>query len=239
MIPKIIHYCWFGGNEIPRNLKKCMKSWEKFCPDYEIKRWDETNFDIECHPFVKKAYEKGAWAFVSDYARLKIIYDNGGIYLDTDVELKKNLDFLLVYPAYIGIQQNGLLCTTGLGFGAEKNSLIVYKMMQRYNEINFAQKDKLEIACPWMNDSVIREQVGKIDPESVNYHPDITIYPPCYFDPISTGETKQLLCADTVSIHHYAATWLGKKQRYKRAIAQLLGPNIVNIVKKTKKILLR
>lgn len=94
MIPKVIHYCWFGNNPLPNDVKKCIKSWEKYCPDYEIKRWDEHNFDVYQNEFIKSAYDAKAWAFVSDYARLKIIYDEGGIYLDTDVELQKNLDGL-------------------------------------------------------------------------------------------------------------------------------------------------
>ena len=84
MIPKIIHYCWFGGNPLPTDVKRCIESWKKMCPDYEIKRWDESNFDVNAHPFTKAAYEAKAWAFVSDYARLKVVCDNGGIYLDTD-----------------------------------------------------------------------------------------------------------------------------------------------------------
>ena len=95
MIPKIIHYCWFGEKEIPGNLKKYMDSWKKYCPDYQIKLWNESNFDVSTHPFIRAAYESEAWAFVSDYARLKIIFDYGGIYLDTDVELIKSLDSLL------------------------------------------------------------------------------------------------------------------------------------------------
>lgn len=104
MIPKVIHYCWFGGKPIPNDVKKCINSWKKKCPDYEIKCWNESNFDVNAHPFTKAAYEAKAWAFVSDYARLKVVYDHGGIYLDTDVELLKNLDFLLKYDFYIGIE---------------------------------------------------------------------------------------------------------------------------------------
>ena len=91
MIPKVIHYCWFGGKPIPNDVKKCINSWKKKCGDYEIKCWNESNFDVNAHPFTKAAYEAKAWAFVSDYARLKVVYDHGGIYLDTDVELLKKL----------------------------------------------------------------------------------------------------------------------------------------------------
>lgn len=99
MIPKIIHYCWFGGNPLPTDVKRCIESWKKMCPDYEIKRWDESNFDVNAHPFTKAAYEAKAWAFVSDYARLKVVCDNGGIYLDVDY-------FLALSKAYAPIQVN-------------------------------------------------------------------------------------------------------------------------------------
>ena len=104
MIPKIIHYCWFGRGEKTPSMLKCIESWKRFCPDYEIKEWNEDNFDVECIPFVKAAYDAKKWAFVSDYARLRIIWEKGGIYLDTDVELLKSLDDLLVLDAYMGFQ---------------------------------------------------------------------------------------------------------------------------------------
>lgn len=154
MIPKVIHYCWFGGNPLPYEVKKCIKSWEKMCPDYEIKQWNESNFDISDNTFARVAYENKAWAFVSDYARLKIVFDYGGIYLDTDVELLKSLDHLLDNKCYIGIQQAQSLCQTGLGFGAEKNSYIVEKMLEKYSNIEFDVNKKLELACPILNVNV-------------------------------------------------------------------------------------
>ena len=118
-IPKVIHYCWFGGNPLPKSAEKCIKSWQKYCPDYEIVCWNEENFDITQNRYAKEAYEAGKWAFVSDYARLKVIFDHGGIYLDTDVELLKNIDFLLRNACFFGIQQQDNMCATGLGFGAD------------------------------------------------------------------------------------------------------------------------
>lgn len=222
MIPKIIHYCWFGGNSLPSDVLKCIKTWEKYCPDYEIKRWDESNFDVNSHPFIKAAYESKAWAFVSDYARLKVVYENGGIYLDTDVELLKNLDFLLKNQCYIGIQQPELLCSTGLGFGAEKLSPVVHKMLECYDTILFSEQEKASFACPWLNDKVIRS-FGTISNDEVTYLKEVTVYPPCYFDPLSTGNTKNLFCDKTVSIHHYAATWTKKRTRLKRKLIRLFG----------------
>ena len=107
MIPKIIHYCWFGGKPLPQNVEMCIKSWREKCPDYEIILWNENNYDINCNTFVRNAYQNKAWAFVSDYARLQIVYENGGIYLDTDVELLKSLNSLLDLNLFLGRQQSG------------------------------------------------------------------------------------------------------------------------------------
>lgn len=120
LLPKTIHYCWFGNNEKPKLFYKCYKSWKRFCPDYEIIEWNESNIDISsCPLYVQQAFEEKKWAFVTDYIRLKIIYENGGIYLDTDVELLKPLDDLLVYNAYFGFEDEKHI-NTGLGFGAAK-----------------------------------------------------------------------------------------------------------------------
>ena len=97
MIPKMIHYCWFGGNPLPDEVKKYMETWKKYCPDYEIKEWNERNFDVNQNQYCSEAYEAKKWAFVSDYARLKILYEHGGIYMDTDVEVCKPLDHLASY----------------------------------------------------------------------------------------------------------------------------------------------
>ena len=104
MIPKTIHYCWFGHSEKPELFVKCLNSWKKYCPDYEIKEWNEDNFDIHCSDYVQEAYEAGKWAFVTDYARLWIIYHHGGIYLDTDVEVIKPYDDLLSNKAFFGFE---------------------------------------------------------------------------------------------------------------------------------------
>lgn len=104
MIPKIIHYCWFGGNPLPELAVKCIESWKKYCPDYEIKRWDESNFDLKCCDYVKEAYQAKKWAFVSDYVRFKVLYDEGGLYFDTDVELIKPIDDILARGPFMGVE---------------------------------------------------------------------------------------------------------------------------------------
>lgn len=231
MIPKVIHYCWFGGKPLPSDTKKYIDSWKKYCPDYEIKEWNENNFDVYSHPFMKAAYEAKAWAFVSDYARLKIIYENGGIYLDTDVELIKNTDFLLKYNFFICITQLDHHCTTGLGFGAEKSSDIVSKMMKKYDGLAFDPQNKRFFACPALNDEVIRNLGYENSNEVVVLKGNVCILPSKYMDPLSPGNTQNLLCDDTISIHHYAASWENNRLKLKRKILNILGQDKVNRIK--------
>ncbi len=222
MIPRVIHYCWFGGKELPRDVQACIASWKKYCPDYEIRQWNETNFDVTAHPFVKAAYEAKAWAFVSDYARLQVVYDYGGVYLDTDVELKKSLDALLDNPCYVALQQVGNWVATGLGFGAEKGSDAVLAMLKAYDGEVFDTNRREQLACPILNTRALAS-FGVRYAEQVQYLPQVTVYPPRFFDPISPGDAKNLLCEDTVSIHHYSATWQSPKQRLKRRLIQSIG----------------
>ena len=226
MIPKVIHYCWFGGNKHTSEMQKCIKSWKKYCPDYEIIEWNESNFDVTSHPFVKAAYDAKAWAFVSDYARLKIIYEYGGIYLDTDVELLQNLDFLLYNEGYIGVQAHAMLCNTGLGFGAEKHNVVIKKMLEKYDSVAFDINKKNELSCPFLNTEIVQELgYKKIDSIQILNH--IVVYPPKYFDPFpSGGKNVVLLCNETISIHHYSASWGSKKNRVKRKIVKIIGPKL-------------
>lgn len=235
MIPKVIHYCWFGGNTLPNDVKKCIESWKKYCPDYEIKEWNENNFDVYSHPFMKAAYEARAWAFVSDYARLKIIHDNGGIYLDTDVELLKNLDFILQNDFYIGVQQVENLCNTGLGFGANINHFIVKRMLERYDSIDFINENRKQLACPRLNTEVMKEFGYRYTDDIVHIDNSSCILSPKYLDPISPGDSKDLLCSDSISIHHYSASWESKTGKYKRKIMNIIGLKHINTIKRVLK----
>lgn len=235
IIPKVIHYCWFGGNPLPSSVKQCIKSWKTYCPDYEIMEWNEDNFDVNVHPFMKAAYEAKAWAFVSDYARLKVVYEHGGIYLDTDVELLKSLDELRKNTCYIGIQ-NGGLCNTGLGFGATKANPVVKEMLGVYDGLEFDNDKRDILACPGLNNSVIIRKGYKVSDEVVNL-PGVTVYPKRYFDPISTVDAYDLTCEDTFSIHHYEGSWCGMGRYYKKRLMHFIGEkNVVTIRKLLRKI---
>ena len=145
MIPKIIHYCWFGGNPLPPSAEKCIESWKKFCPDYEIRRWDESNYDITKNQYMQEAYQCKKWGFVPDYARLDIIYDHGGIYLDTDVEIIKTFDELLDCVAFGGVEQESPYVALGLGFGAEKGNDIIRQLRDKYDELHFMEDGQMNL----------------------------------------------------------------------------------------------
>jgi mannosyltransferase OCH1-like enzyme len=144
MIPKKIHYCWFGGNPKSEIIEQCIASWKEYCPDYEIIEWNESNFDVNCTPYTAAAYEAKKWAFVSDYARLKVVYDNGGIYLDTDVLLHNRLDELLMHECWLA-QEDIRYVSTGLGFGAQKGHPLIRAMMATYENCVFSYTPNTEI----------------------------------------------------------------------------------------------
>ena len=212
MIPKIIHYCWFGGEPLPEMAEKCIASWRKYNPGYQIKRWDENNFDLACDFFPREAHQVGRWAFVSDYARLKIIYENGGIYLDTDVEVIKSLDELLSFQCFLGAETDGYIAT-GLGFGAEKGSTVVGKMLDAYKGKHFQIGRGVfkDIPCPEINTPPLIELGYSYSASKIWSIPEVTVFPPEYFCPVDyiTGATK--ITDKTYSIHHFSASWVSEQ----------------------------
>lgn len=238
MIPKIIHYCWFGGSALPAQAKQCIKSWKKHCPDYQIIRWDESNFDITtCPLYVWQAYEAKKWAFVSDYARLKIIYENGGVYLDTDVTLLKNLDLFLEYTAFFG-REDDLYVNTGLGFGAEKGARIMHELMSDYCNVPFIQDDgNMDLTpCPVRNTKIFMQNGLKQDGSRQVLKDGVLILPVEYLCPIDVHTMKLTINENTYSIHQFAGTWLlgeaAKRQKYKtrkQRIEQKFGTHMASI----------
>lgn len=227
MIPKVIHFCWFGKSEKPESVKKCIASWRKFCPDYKIVEWNEDNFDLDCIPFVRQAYQKKKWAFVTDYARLKIIYENGGIYFDTDVELLRNIDKLLSLKGFMGVEDGGYIAT-GLGFGAVKNHPMIKELMNDYYQIEFPDNDKgfEKIACPILTTTTF-EKNGYIRNGKIQTICDIRIFAQEYFCPISCQTYDTHITPNTISIHHYDSSWKPashkKMRKIIRIISKLLG----------------
>lgn len=218
MIPKIIHYCWFGGAKKSRKIEKCINSWKKYCPDYEIIEWNENNTDFSECEFAVDAYKEKAWAFVSDYVRLKVIYENGGIYLDTDVELIKNLDPFLNNHAYIGFETRNTV-TTGLGYGAEKNNPVIKKMMDYYEGIKYrdSEGNLSRPIAPNVSTDVLLDCGLKVPDSGQIQNLDlITIYPSDYFCPKDYYSEVLDITENTVSIHHYVASWMDTKHRMKQ-----------------------
>lgn len=207
IIPKVIHYCWFGRNLIPDKYKKWMESWHKYCPDYEIKEWNEDNYDITGNAYMYEAYQSQKWGFVPDYARLDIIYQHGGIYLDTDVELVQNLDDMLYQKGFAGFERENSVAL-GLGFGAVKGLPIIGQMRDAYNALHFLNQDgtiNLK-ASPSYQTELLLERGLKLNGE-YQIVDDLVIYPEKMFSGKCPYTRRVRLTPYTKSIHQYEASW--------------------------------
>lgn len=209
-IPKVIHYCWFGHGEMPEHNKQCIETWRKYCPDYEIIEWNEDNYDITAIPYMQEAYASKRWGFVPDYARMDIIYNYGGIYLDTDVELIKSLDSLLNYSAFAGIEAETNHVAFGLGFGAEKGCVLLKELCDHYKTLHFLDANGIPDLTP--NPLITSEYLHQhknyvANPNEIYVLDNVTIFPPEYFCPLNYFSTKLSITKNTFSIHHYDASW--------------------------------
>lgn len=218
MIPKTVHYCWFGRGEKPKLARKCIASWKKFCPDYEIIEWNEENFDVAMNGYTKMCYEEKKYAFLSDYARLVIVAEHGGLYFDTDVELVKSPDELLSKDAFFGFE-NEAYVNTGLGFGSVSHGSEVEAMLAEYDTLLDGKNGT--IGCPKLNTKAL-VKLGLVQNGLEQKVQDAVIYPPAFFNPYdsATGELKRT--SETVSIHWYAASWMSKRQKMRGAISKPL-----------------
>ncbi len=222
-IPKVIHYCWFGRGKLPKLAEMCIESWKKFCPDYEIVCHNEDNFDIYQNRYAKEAYEAGKWAFVSDYVRLKVLYDEGGIYLDTDVELIRPLDELIKDGGYMGFDDNGLV-STGLGFACEKGSKLIGALLADYDDISFVLSDgKYDMMpCPDRNTKIMIELGFDVKNKIQNFM-GMQILPEDYLCPIKYYTGKKRITKNTYSIHHFSATWISSTAKRTLFVKRLIG----------------
>ena len=224
MIPKIIHYIWVGGKPLTPLAEKCIASWKKYCPDYEIKRWDETNFDINQNQYCKEAYDNKKWAFVSDYIRLKVLYEYGGIYMDTDVEVIKSLDEFLNLPAFSGFE-NDTMIPTGI-IASSKNNKWVEQLLQDYNDRHFVKQD-----CSFdltTNVTLITENTKKQYPEiklnnTLQKFENVVFYPKDYFCPKSQIDGKIRLTKNSHTIHHFNSSWYTPWQKFKKKLKKILN----------------
>ena len=229
-IPKIIHYCWFGRNPLPPLAQKCIASWRKFFPDYEIKEWNEDNFDVHSIPYTAQAYKHRKYAFVSDYARFKILYENGGIYFDTDVEVIKPMDDILAKGAFFGLEDNRdvFACAPGLGFACNAKFCLLKDMLNLYENMQFETADgaiNKKTIVEYFSETLLKKglqpQAGIIEFEG------IYIYPPDYFCPKPSEFGKIQISENTRTIHHYAASWIGPKQRFANLLIKFFGKKLI------------
>ena len=231
---KEIHYCWFGKNPKSKLILKCIDSWRKYCPDYEIKEWNVDNFDVNCCAYVREAYEAKKWAFVSDYCRFYVLYNYGGIYLDTDVELLKPLDVLS--ENFVGFENQNRV-NSGLIRGAMAKDLICKLMLDSYASDHFLKQNgsyNLLTVCDRETDILVAHGMKKDD--TLQIIEGTTVYPSEYFNPMDMETGKIRLTNKSVSVHHYAASWVSKNDRMRGKIAKwfyrMFGLETANKIRK-------
>lgn len=238
MIPPIIHYCWFGGNPLPQLARECIASWRKFLPGYEIKQWDESNFNVDSIPYTAEAYRQKKYAFVSDYARFWIMYYHGGIYFDTDVEVIRPLDNIIANGNFMGfeIDPDGKntpgkyaprYCfgvNPGLGFGMEQAHSLMKKMLNLYATLEF-QPIPQDIA--WYK-TIVAYTTETLCKDGLRNKPGIQdvqgikIYPSEYFAPINGITNRLHMTENTHTIHRYAGSWGNGNTGIKECIRHLV-----------------
>lgn len=207
MIPKKIHYCWFGGNEKPTKAIKCIESWKKYCPDYEIIEWNESNFDIHLNPYVEKCYAEKKYAFLTDYLRLLVLEEYGGIYMDTDVQVIKSLNPLLTNKAFFGFE-NDQYVNTGEGCGSEPHNPMIIQMIHEYDALLDGKSNY--VGCPILNTNALKKFGLKLD-GSLQKLPDCIVYPADYFNPYDDPTGILTKTENTYSIHWYGKSWMNKR----------------------------
>lgn len=223
MIPKVIHYCWFGRNVLPPLAIKCIESWKKFLPDYEIKEWNEDNFDVNIIPYMKEAYRLKKYAYVSDYARFWILYHYGGLYFDTDVEVIKPIDDIITRGPFIGKEriklswQNVIMPAQnpGLGLGVAPGLGLVKEILNFYKNHHYVSwtgyhkstETIVEVTTRIMEKYLV-EDIG----DGIQRCGEVYVYAPDYFCPKDYETGVLNITSNTVSIHHYAATWVNASE---------------------------
>lgn len=234
---KYIHYCWFGGKPLPKLANKCIKSWKKYLPDYEIIEWNESNVDLEECPFIKEAYENKKWAFVADYARTVALYKMGGIYFDTDMLIKKPIDFLLDDETFLGLEDSFMVNAAVWG---EKNpkSYFATKMLEFYkSQEHFDLNNMFSASIPRVITKILNEEgLDHTSNEIQHLKHGITVYPREYFYPLSFNFKDNVFTDNTCMIHYFDASWFGKKEKFRVKLDRTIGQkNVKRLAKVYKK----
>ena len=232
MIPKKIHYCWFGRGQMPALAIKCIDSWKKVLPDYELVLWNEDNFDTNSVLYVKQAYENRKFAFVTDYVRLYALYNEGGIYMDTDVEVLKSYDEFLLHPAFSGFETDGNV-PTGM-MAAEKGSRWAKELLSYYDDKVFVKADgEFDMTT---NTSIITNYMLtkgiKLNNQFQEFTDLVVMYPSEYFCPKDHRTGLIQTTSNSYCIHHFAMSWIDPKARrlsdFKKSLMKIIGVNTVS-----------
>ena len=216
MIPKKIHYCWFGRGKKTKLMERCIRSWRKYCLDYEIIEWNEDNFDLDMNGYTRWCYDNKKYAFLSDYARLVIVAEHGGIYLDTDVEIVRSIDPLLEKNAYFGFEDERHV-NTGLGFGSEAGHPILKIMQEAYGQLLDGKHGT--IGCPMLNTEALVSLGLQLNGE-YQVIGGADIYPVEYFNPYDDPTGKLNTTENTYSIHWFAKTWMSSRSRIRSRLTK-------------------
>ena len=245
MIPKVIHYCWFGRNPLPESARKCIESWKKYLPDYEIKEWNEDNFDVNIIPYTAEAYKLKKYAFVSDYARFWILYKYGGLYFDTDVEVIKPMDDIIARGPFMGCENEaqpganpknlgvapglGLGVNPGLGLGVNPGLGLYQEILDFYNDMHYLLPNgtiSTETVVTITTKLLCKK--GLHNTSEVQCVEGVWIYPKEYFCPKDVTTNKLKLTDKSVCIHHFAGSWLPWQNRVKLMIKHFLGKKTID-----------
>lgn len=218
MIPKVIHYCWFGRGPKPKLAQKCIASWKKYCPDYEIVEWNEDNFDVNMNGYTRMCIEEKKYAFLSDYARLAVVAEHGGIYFDTDVELIKSPDFLRQHEAFFGFETPEFVAS-GLGFGSVAHGTAVEAMLDEYAPLLDGEHGVM--GCPRLNTTAL-EKLGLRRDGSQQQIAGAMVYPSDWFNPYESATGRLRRTNHTVSIHWYSASWMSPAKKLRGMISKPL-----------------
>lgn len=227
MIPKIIHYCWFGRNPLPSSAKRCIASWKKYLPDYEIKEWNEDNFDVNSIPYTRDAYAAKKYAFVSDYARFWVLYHYGGVYFDTDVEVIRPMDEFIAKGPFMGWEKPGSTgvysIAPGLGLAANKEQPLYQEILHGFEPLNFydenGERNNYSM-IPLVTDLLTQKGLKKDG--SMQVIDDVILYPSEYLCPMEYFTGKVTITDNTYTIHWYSMTWLPKTAIWKFKLMRLV-----------------
>mgnify|MGYP001025774460 CR=1 FL=1 len=234
MIPKILHACWFGGKQMPEAARQYIETWKKFNPEYKVKIWDEQTFDVASNQYVYEAYQNKKFAFVTDYVRLKVLYDYGGIYMDTDVEVLKPLDELLLYPAFSGFEGPDRIPTGTMG--AEKGNKWIKLLLDDYQHRHFVLPDgsfDLTTNVKTITDITVANYPIILNNTFQSFQ-DFVMFPFDYLCAKDLVDGVVKITENTYTVHHFAGSWTSPKKKLIRILQSIFGYRFIRFLVKIK-----